>query len=66
MIRARAGIYRTLTEMRETGQLLFPIPVQVSKGRIAWHEHEIDAWIASRPRPAHRPPQQPLDGPADR
>ena len=48
---SRANIYRMLATMRETGtDDLFPIPVEVSKGRIGWHEAEIDAWIKSRPR----------------
>ena len=47
---SRAGIYRLLAEVRDTGVPVFPLPVQVTKGRIGWHEHEIEAWIESRPR----------------
>lgn len=47
---AKATIYRLTTETRETGVPLFPLPVQIAKARIAWHEHEIEEWIASRPR----------------
>ena len=28
----------------------FPAPVRVGNRCVAWHEHEIDAWIASRSR----------------
>jgi prophage regulatory protein len=47
---SKPNIYRLLKEGRETGLELFPVPIQVSKGRIGWHQAEIDAWIASRPR----------------
>jgi predicted DNA-binding transcriptional regulator AlpA len=47
---SRAAIYRLLAEGRELGVALFPLPVQVTKGRIGWHEHEIEAWIENRPR----------------
>jgi predicted DNA-binding transcriptional regulator AlpA len=47
---SRAGIYRLLAEVRDTRVPVFPLPVQVTKGRIGWHEHEIEAWIESRPR----------------
>ncbi len=45
----KATIYRLLDESKRTGKVLFPIPVEVSKGRIGWHESEVDEWIASRP-----------------
>lgn len=48
--RSRATIYRELERQRDTGTDLFPVPVQVSLGRIGWHEHEIDEWIRTRPR----------------
>lgn len=47
---ARATVYRELDELRQAGPRPFPLPVQVSPGRIAWHEHEIEAWIESLPR----------------
>jgi predicted DNA-binding transcriptional regulator AlpA len=28
----------------------FPAPLVLSRGRIAWAEQEIDAWLESRPR----------------
>ena len=28
----------------------FPAPVRLGNRCVAWHEHEIDAWIASRSR----------------
>lgn len=34
-------------EMVRTGE--FPRPVQISKGRVGWHECQVDAWIKSRP-----------------
>lgn len=27
----------------------FPHPIQISPGRVAWREKDIDAWIDSRP-----------------
>jgi predicted DNA-binding transcriptional regulator AlpA len=27
----------------------FPSPIRLGDRRIAWHEHEIDAWLADRP-----------------
>jgi predicted DNA-binding transcriptional regulator AlpA len=48
---AKATIYRRLHEIKETGDTsLFPIPVEVSKGRIGWLASEVDTWIRSRPR----------------
>ncbi len=32
----------------------FPQPVTLSKNRIGWWEHEIDAWLASRERRTYR------------
>lgn len=43
---SKANIYRKINDGT------FPVPVQVSKGRVGWHHAEIDAWIASRPRAA--------------
>lgn len=28
----------------------FPAAIRLSERRIGWYEHEIDAWLASRPR----------------
>ena len=28
----------------------FPDPVQIGERSVGWFEHEIDAWLASRPR----------------
>jgi prophage regulatory protein len=28
----------------------FPAPVETGPGSVAWHEHEVDRWIAERPR----------------
>ena len=46
----RATIYRLRDEVLATGVPLFPLPVQVTVGRIGWHEHEIEEWIVNRPR----------------
>lgn len=58
---SRASIYRALAG--QTGDGTFPLPVQVSTGRIAWYEHEVAAWIASRPR--RDPPDEPDGDPGD-
>jgi len=34
-------------EMVRAGE--FPRPVQISKGRVGWHEGQVDAWIRDRP-----------------
>ena len=47
---ARATIYRMLEESKVLQKAIFPLPVQVSKGRVGWHESEIDEWIRLRPR----------------
>lgn len=36
-----------LYSLRRRGD--FPRPVQISPGRVAWREKDIDAWIDSRP-----------------
>jgi prophage regulatory protein len=46
-VRMRVGlgastVYRYLAEGK------FPRPVQIGGGRVAWVEHDIDAWIADR------------------
>lgn len=46
---SRATTYRYVERTRQ-GTFDFPLPVQIGLGRIGWHEHEIEAWIASRPR----------------
>jgi len=44
-----AGVsVRTLQRMVKQGQA--PTPVKVSEGRIGFYEHEVQAWLASRPR----------------
>lgn len=45
----RASVsYRTIQRLVRAQE--FPQPVRVSKNRIAFHESEVDAWIAERPR----------------
>lgn len=47
-VRARVGDLSraTVWNLRRLGQ--FPQPVRVSRGRVAWRESDIDAWVASR------------------
>jgi len=33
----------------------FPAPVQTGPNSVAWYEHEIDAYVASRPRVSYAP-----------
>ena len=30
----------------------FPKPIQLGRQAVGWYEHEVDKWIASRPRAA--------------
>lgn len=40
----RASIYRAIANND------FPSPVQLKGRAVGWYEHEIDEWLASRPR----------------
>lgn len=42
-------IMRWVREQRYA-HLAFPKPVQVADGSVGFFEHEVDAWLASRPR----------------
>ncbi|HLJ21489.1 MAG TPA: AlpA family phage regulatory protein [Stellaceae bacterium] len=33
----------------------FPAPVQIGEHSIAWREHEIEQWLANRPRVSYAP-----------
>jgi len=33
---------------KEVGAGRFPRPIRVSRGRVGWLEHEVQAWIAAR------------------
>lgn len=46
---SRATVYR-LKDRALAGKSTFPLPVEIGPGRIAWHEHEVDAWLDSLPR----------------
>ncbi len=46
--KSRSAMYRDIRAGK------FPAPVQ-NGGRIAFHEHEVVAWIASRPRVSYAP-----------
>lgn len=41
---SRATIYRWM----DAGT--FPSSIDISDSRVAWHEHEVEEWINSRPR----------------
>lgn len=45
----QATVMRWATEDRYQ-HLAFPKPVQLADGSVGFLEHELDAWIASRPR----------------
>ena len=38
----------TIYELMRDGE--FPLPLQVGKRAVRWHEREIAAWLAERPR----------------
>jgi len=40
--------YPTIYRKMQAGN--FPLPVQLGPNSVAWHENEIDDYIASRPR----------------
>lgn len=44
-----AGVHRA-TVYRLIAKAGFPRPVQIGEHAVAWHAHEVDAWIAARPR----------------
>ena len=53
-VRARTGRGRTTIYML-VRRVAFPAPVELPGKRIGWHAHEIEEWIAQRPRrPADR------------
>ena len=41
---SRSSVYRLVAAKQ------FPQPVQLGSHMIAWHEHEVEAWAAGRPR----------------
>lgn len=49
-VRARLSVGKTkLWEMWRSGQ--FPAPIRLGTGRaVGWYSHEVDQWLASRPR----------------
>jgi prophage regulatory protein len=48
----RTGRSRT-SAWRDVRKGTFPAPVEIGNNAIGWYEHEIQAWIASRPRAAY-------------
>lgn len=48
-VEERVGLTVT-TIYRKMRDGSFPEPVRISKRAVRWHESEIEAWIASRPR----------------
>jgi predicted DNA-binding transcriptional regulator AlpA len=47
-VQARVGNISNVTAWRMRRKKLFPEPVRITPGRVAWYADEIDAWIASR------------------
>ena len=48
-VEALVGLSRsTIYELMRDGE--FPLPLQVGKRAVRWHEREIAAWLAERPR----------------
>ena len=48
-VESRCGIARsTIYRLMRAGQ--FPEPVRVGPRAVRWPEHELDAWLAERPR----------------
>ncbi len=54
----RTGLSRT-TIWRKVRCGDFPAPVQLGKNSVGWPEHEVDAWVANRPRVAYAASPQP-------
>ena len=46
--------------------LNFPKPIQMADGSVGFYEHEIDAWLASRPRVGPSQPALPVELRVDR
>ena len=46
---SRTGLSRT-TIWRKIRSGDFPAPIQLGPNSVGWPEHEVDAWVASRPR----------------
>ena len=48
-VASRVGLHRQrIYALIRRGE--FPAPVRIHGRSVAWHAHEVDAWIASRPR----------------
>ena len=45
----RTSLSRT-TIWRKTRSGDFPAPIQLGPNSVGWLEHEVDAWVANRPR----------------
>ena len=45
-----SAIYAKMDPESKSYDETFPLPVKVSARGVAWYEHEVDAWIQSRPR----------------
>ena len=48
-VEARVGVKKS-TIYAALAKNAFPKPVRLGARCVAWHEHEIDAWIAARTR----------------
>jgi prophage regulatory protein len=62
----RKGIpYSTAQLYRNVKNGLFPAPIRLGGNRVAWLEHELDAWIqalAAAPRQRKPAPPRPVNG----
>ena len=48
-VEARCGLTRSsIYRLMRSGR--FPLPVKVGPRAVRWPEHELDAWLAERPR----------------
>lgn len=47
---ARSSIYSKLDPNSRGYDESFPVPIRIGASSVRWHEGEVDAWIASRPR----------------
>ncbi len=54
----RTGLSRT-TIWRKIRSGDFPAPIQLGKNSVGWPEHEVDAWVADRPRVTYAASPQP-------
>ena len=50
-VQARTGLGRTsIYRLMRQKPPQFPLPIKVSSMAVRWHSHEIEDWIAGKPR----------------